>query len=148
MHEIIKKEYIHLHCQARSKEAVLLTASHWAMQAGILADEAQFLKGLWERENEFSTAVGSGIAIPHCRSDAILQPSVFYIKLDQPVPWSSEEQIDLILLLAVPQSHQENTHIRLLSQIARKLIDDHFIQSLRDAGREEEIYALLNDIQL
>ena len=91
MSEIIKQEYIHLHCPAATKAEVLQTASRWAADAEIIADAALFLKGLWDREAEFSTGVGDGIAIPHCRLESIRQPSVFFAHLEQPIRWSSEE---------------------------------------------------------
>ena len=107
-----------------------------------------FLKGLWDREAEFSTGVGDGIAIPHCRLESIRQPSVFFAHLEQPIRWSSEEEVDLILVLAVPQSNAENTHIRLLSQLARKLVDEVFVSQLRELDQPAAVYALFNDIQL
>ena len=54
MSEIIKQEYIHLHCRPLPRQ-VLQTASRWAAEAEIIADAALFLKGLWDREAEFST---------------------------------------------------------------------------------------------
>lgn len=148
MSEIIKQEYIHLHCPAATKAEVLQAASRWAAEAEIVTDADLFLKGLWDREAEFSTGVGDGIAIPHCRLKAIRQPSVFFAHLEKPVCWSSEESVDLILVLAVPQSNAENTHIRLLSQLARKLVDDVFVSQLRELDQPAAIYALFNDIQL
>lgn len=148
MSEIIKQEYIHLHCPAATKAEVLQTASRWAAEAEIIADAALFLKGLWDREAEFSTGVGDGIAIPHCRLESIRQPSVFFAHLEQPIRWSSEEEVDLILVLAVPQSNAENTHIRLLSQLARKLVDEVFVSQLRELDQPLAVYALFNDIQL
>ena len=56
--------------------------------------------------------------------------------------------IYLILVLAVPQSNAENTHIRLLSQLARKLVDEVFVSQLRELDQPAAVYALFNDIQL
>lgn len=52
------------------------------------------------------------------------------------------------MVLAVPQSNAENTHIRLLSQLARKLVDEVFVSQLRELDQPAAIYALFNDIQL
>lgn len=148
MSEIIKQEYIHLHCPAATKAEVLATASRWAAGSGDHRGCSFVSQRLMDREAEFSTGVGDGIAIPHCRLESIRQPSVFFAHLEQPIRWSSEEEVDLILVLAVPQSNAENTHIRLLSQLARKLVDEVFVSQLRELDQPAAVYALFNDIQL
>lgn len=148
MNEIIKSDYIHLHCSLATKESLFQAASQWAAEAQIIENAEIFLHGLWDREAEFSTGVGDGIAIPHCRLEAIRRPSVFFVHLEQPICWSPDEQVDLVLVLAVPLSNAENTHIKLLSQLARKLIDETFVGQLRSLDKVSDICTLFNDIQL
>ena len=74
MNEIIKSDYIHLHCSLTTKESLFQAASQWAAEAQIIENAEIFLHGLWDREAEFSTGVGDGIAIPHCRLEAIRRP--------------------------------------------------------------------------
>ena len=148
MNEIIKPDYIHLHCPLTTKESLFQAASQWAAEAQIIENAEIFLNGLWDREAEFSTGVGDGIAIPHCRLETIRRPSVFFVHLDQLICWSPDEQVDLILVLAVPLSNAENTHIKLLSQLARKLIDETFVNQLRSFDNVSDICTLFNDIQL
>jgi len=89
-------------------------------------------ESLWAREAEYSTGLGHGFAIPHCKSDAISSNSICILRLNQPINWDSihGEPVQMVVLLALRKSDPANSHMQVFSSLARKLDDDDFRQHL------------------
>lgn len=89
-------------------------------------------EALWAREAEYSTGLGHGFAIPHCKTDAISANSICILRLRKPIDWDSihGEPVQMVVLLALRKSDAANTHMQVFSSLARKLDDDDFRQHL------------------
>jgi len=87
---------------------------------------------LWAREAEYSTGLGHGFAIPHCKTDAISANSICILRLKKPIDWDSihGEPVRMVVLLAIRNSDVANTHMQVFSSLARKLDDDDFRKHL------------------
>ncbi|AAM37819.1 PTS transporter subunit EIIA [Xanthomonas citri pv. citri] len=110
-------------------------------QAG--ADE--LYANLCEREALGSTAIGHGIAIPHGRCPNLTEPRGALLRLDTPVPFGSDEPVDLVFAMAVP-AHYTHQHLMLLSELAERFSDADFRRNLRTAPNADALMALLADV--
>ena len=95
------------------------------------------------REQKTATGVPGGIAIPHCRSTAVTEPTLVMARLSQPVDFGAKDgPADLIFFIAAPEGADQE-HLKLLSKLARSLIKKDFTASLRAAGSEAEVVELV-----
>jgi PTS system fructose-specific IIC component len=95
------------------------------------------------RESKTATGVPGGIAIPHCRSTAVIEPTLAMARLSKPVDFGAKDgPADLIFFIAAPEGADQE-HLKLLSKLARSLIKKDFTASLRAAGSEAEIVELV-----
>src|SRR5918993_5284778 len=106
-----------------------------ALHADVLAREAQAATGL-----------PGGIAIPHCRSEAVTQASLAFARLDPKVDFGAPDgPADLVFLIAAP-AHGDADHLTLLTALARALVRPEFVASLRAAASPAEVVALVQDV--
>ncbi|UKA54825.1 fructose-specific PTS transporter subunit EIIC [Arthrobacter sp. FW305-BF8] len=97
------------------------------------------------REQKTATGVPGGIAIPHCRSAAVTEPTLAMARLSQPVDFGAKDgPADLIFFIAAPAGADQE-HLKLLSKLARSLIKKDFTGSLRAATSREEIVELVDN---
>ncbi|MBG0739915.1 PTS sugar transporter subunit IIA [Paeniglutamicibacter antarcticus] len=95
------------------------------------------------REQKTSTGIPGGIAIPHCRSAAVIEPTLAMARLAPAVPFGAKDgPADLIFFIAAPEGADQE-HLRLLSKLARSLIKKDFTAALRAASSADEIVALV-----
>lgn len=116
-----------------------------ALESGVIENKEDFVNGLFEREKEMSTGFERGIAIPHTLNETVKEASVFVVKNNQDITWDEEgKKINFIICLAIPKDGG-TTHIRLLSSIARKLVDEEFTDKLLSCNEANDIYECLHD---
>ena len=95
------------------------------------------------RESKTATGVPGGIAIPHCRSTAVTEPTLAMARLSQPVDFGAKDgPADIIFFIAAPEGADQD-HLKLLSKLARSLIKKDFTASLRAATSQAEIVELV-----
>lgn len=98
---------------------------------------------VWQREEIVTTAVGFGVAIPHTKSQWVRHSSISIARLAGPVDWQSEMgEVELVIMLTLGADEGIN-HVKVFSQLARKLVNKPFRQSLFAAQDAESILALL-----
>lgn len=96
------------------------------------------------RESKTATGVPGGIAIPHCRSTAVTEPTLAMARLSQPVDFGAKDgPADIIFFIAAPEGADQD-HLKLLSKLARSLIKKDFTASLRAATSQAEIVELVD----
>jgi phosphoenolpyruvate-protein phosphotransferase len=102
---------------------------------------------VWTRESAYSTGLGHGFAIPHCRRDAVSANSVAILKLRDPIDWGSLDQkpVSTVILLAVRESDVNNTHMQVLAKLARKLMNEQFRQELNELDEPQQILRYLSE---
>ena len=131
--------------KVETKEEVLKLVSEIAFKDEIVKSKEEYFNGLLAREEECTTGFGKGFAIPHCKSSTVNKASVIVLKLDNEVEWESmdDKPVNFVLALAVPDTEAGTTHLKILSKIARFLMDDEFTMKLESSKSEEEIYKYL-----
>jgi PTS system fructose-specific IIA component len=103
-----------------------------------------FLNDVYNRENEGVTGIGNLLAIPHGKSKSVQKPGVAIATLNNKVEWESldNDGAQIVFLIAIGIENSKD-HLKLLSQIARKLGNDEINTKLLDAKRKEEIIQIL-----
>ena len=125
---------------ASSREQVLEIFSNKAKELGFT--ESDLVPIFLEREKEFSTAFGNGVAIPHAKSSKVLQTGVFVYKSVNTINWDGEE-VNLAIAIITPED-SSNVHLQILSQLSRKLMHSDFRESLLNAETEMEVLKIIN----
>lgn len=130
------------------KEAVLRKFADLADNTDNIFSKDDFYNGLVEREEEFSTGIGARVAVPHCKSNTVKRASVFIQKFDGGIEWGAldGEPVELAICLAVPENEAGTTHLKLLSRIARSLINKEFTAKLLKITDKEELLGEINNI--
>ncbi len=101
---------------------------------------------LQAREELGSTALGSGVAMPHARLESLTGPVAAFVRLREPLSFdsNSEERCDLFFAIATPQIFVE-AHLKLMSEVAALFDDLRTLKSLRGTHNSEQLFARLND---
>ncbi len=138
--EMVDERLVSFGFEARNKDEIFEGLGKMMYQAGKVTDLDQYVKGLYEREAEFPTGVGNGIAIPHCKSDCVKEAAFTLVKLKHPVEWESLDDlpVDYVIMLAAPNT-SDNVHLEMLSKLAASLMDDDFRNGLKDATDIDQI---------
>ncbi len=102
---------------------------------------------VWKREDEYSTGLGHGIAIPHCKTDAISANSIGIARLQRPVDWDAVdgEPVNCVILLAMRASDRNGAHLQVFSKLARNLMREDFRNRLLAAREVPAILACMTD---
>lgn len=140
--KIINLECIHLNLTVKSKEELLNLLSKDAVKVGAGDSSEDILEDLWNREKELPTAVGKGIAIPHCRSKSIKSSKLLFYRLNKGITWDVNEEINLAFAILTPDG-ENNQHLVLLSKISRHLLRKNFLEMLKNGSEEEIVNKIL-----
>jgi multiphosphoryl transfer protein len=102
-------------------------------------------EALWARETEYSTGLGHGFAIPHCKTDAVNANSICILRLKEPINWDSihGEPVRMVVLLALRDSEVGNVHMQVFSSLARRLDDEDFRERLLGAETANQVTSYL-----
>lgn len=133
-----------------TREEAITYIAQQAQQSGYVDDKDAFIEAVLARETEVSTVIGFGIAIPHGKTSAVTHPFIAFMRLAEPIQWSSddEEQVRLIFLIGVPDFNAEALHLKFISQVSRKLLDEGFRTQLAELETTEEVFKLLGAIEV
>ena len=109
---------------------------------GRLTDRDSYVQAVIAREKDTGgTAMGMGIAIPHAKSSGVQTAGVAFGRPAAPLAYG-EEEADLIFMIAAPEG-EHNLHVKVLQQLARRLMHESFREGLRGASTPEEVVDLM-----
>ena len=143
--DLLRKESIQLNGTATGKNDLLDQMVALMAKGGNIADLETYKKGVYEREAEGTTGIGEGIAIPHCKSDAVSEPGLAAMVLPQGVDFDSldGQPVNLVFLIAAPNT-KDNVHLDVLSKLSVLLMDENFTTALRQAKTVEEFLQVID----
>lgn len=128
------------------KEAVIRSLAARAADTDRVADGEALAAAVLEREALTPTGMGAGIAIPHCKSAAVLEPSLAFARLSPAVDFGAPDgPADLVFMIMAPDGAAE-THLAVLSRLAGSLIDEQFTDALRAASSPADVVALVEGV--
>lgn len=137
--ELLNPSSICLNGNASNKTDAIEKMVALMAKSGKIADVEVYKKGVFAREEESTTAVGEGVAIPHCKSDSVKEPGLAAMTLQNGVDYDSPdgEPVKVIFLIAAPNT-KDNVHVDVLSKLSVLLLDENFTASLLKAKTVEE----------
>lgn len=149
-HSILHEELIFMDEELATKKGVIQAITDQAHQLGYVTDATLFMDAVLAREEEVPTAIGYGIAIPHGKTDAVAKPFIAFLRTGAPFEWTQghEEAVQLIFLIGVPQAGTEKLHLRFISQVSKKLLDEDFRHQLLSIGNKTTLFERLRSIDI
>lgn len=141
----IYKENIVLNLEASTKKEVIKKLSELLLNNGFIDNLEEFIADVNEREEHMTTGIGNELAIPHGKSNAVVESTVVFAKLSKKVEWHSldGDPVNVVFLLAIATKDKGDNHLKILASISGKLMDDNFVEAIKKATTKEEIEKLL-----
>jgi len=142
---LTNKNLINLNLDVKDRKEAILKLASMMEQDGKLISKEAFVMDVIRREKESSTGFGKGFAFPHGKSYAVKEPCFAIGRSEKGIKWESfdKKPVHFVILLAVPSEERGTSHLEMLSQISRKLIDDEYKLRLLEAKSEEDIISIL-----
>ena len=143
--DLLAAESIELNGKVTGKKETLDAMVDLMAKSGKINDVEVYREGVYAREEESTTGIGEGIAIPHCKSDSVDRPGLAAMVVPAGVDFDSldGEKVDLIFLIAAPNT-KENVHLDVLSKLSVLLMDEDFAKNLRNAKSVEEFLNVID----
>lgn len=143
--DLLDKRSISLTAAPKSKEEALNEAIALMAESGKINDTEGYRKQVFAREEESTTGVGEGIAIPHGKCAAVNRPGLAAMVIKDGVDFESldGEPVTLLFLIAAPDT-KDNVHLDVLSKLSMMLMDEEFTKNLRNASTAEEFLEIID----
>lgn len=143
--DLLDKRSISLNGAPKSKNEALDEMVALMARSGKLADEEAYRRQVYAREEESTTGIGEGIAIPHGKCDAVKEPGLAAMVVKNGVEFDSldGEPVTLLFLIAAPNT-EDNVHLDVLSKLSMMLMDEEFTAALRKASSVEEFLEVID----
>lgn len=144
--ELLDLRSISLDAVPASKQEALDMAVALMAKSGKIRDEEAYRREVYLREEESTTGVRGGIAIPHGKCDAVIRPGLAAMVIPNGVDFDSldGEPVHLIFLIAAPNT-KDNVHLDVLSKLSVLLMDEQFSEKLRRAKTAEEFLRIVDE---
>ena len=146
--DLLAAESINLNGTPAGKTEALNQCIDLMAKSGKIADVEKYRKGVFAREEEGTTGIGMGIAIPHCKSDAVTKAGIAAMVVKDGVDFESLDgtPAKIIFLIAAPNT-EDNVHLQVLSKLSVMLMDEQFTNSLINAGSVDEFLNIIDSAE-
>lgn len=146
--DLLAAESINLNGTPAGKTEALNQCIDLMAKSGKIADVEKYRKGVFAREEEGTTGIGMGIAIPHCKSDAVTKAGLAAMVVKDGVDFESLDGTlaKIIFLIAAPNT-EDNVHLQVLSKLSVMLMDEQFTNSLINAGSVDEFLNIIDSAE-
>lgn len=138
---IINQSIAYFDAPGNSKKRALENIANYISQQINSIDNEELFEQLTARERLGSTAVGKGMAIPHCRNSHIEKSVMCVVKLKQAIDFDAndDQPVDVLFVLLVPE-HCDEDHLKILSELAKLMDEAEFRNQLRKSDSKEALY--------
>ena len=146
--DLLAAESINLNGTPAEKTEALNQCIDLMAKSGKISDVEKYRKGVFAREEEGTTVIGMGIAIPHCKSDAVTKAGLAAMVVKDGVDFESLDGTParIIFLIAAPNT-EDNVHLQVLSKLSVMLMDEQFTNSLINAGSVDEFLNIIDSAE-
>lgn len=143
--DLLDKNSISLNAAPADKKETLDLAVELMAKSGKLSNVEKYREQVYAREEESTTGIGEGIAIPHGKCDAVKAPGLAAMVIKNGVEYESldGEPVTLLFLIAAPNT-KDNVHLDVLSKLSVMLMDENFTTSLRNAKSVDEFLQIID----
>lgn len=146
--DLLKKESIQLNASPKSKSEAIDMLVDLQVRGGCIADKDEYKRGILAREENGSTAVGEGIAIPHAKNKGVKAPSLAAMTVPDGVDYEAldDEPSNLLFMIAAPEGGGD-VHLDVLAKLMTILMDEDFRANLLAAKDKEEFLKIIDDME-
>lgn len=143
--DLLKACSVELNGTPQTKEETIKQMVALMEKGGNVTDVEKYKAGVFAREEEGTTGIGEGIAIPHAKTDAVNAPGLAAMVIPAGVDYDAldGQPVDLVFLIAAPNT-EDNVHLEVLSRLSMLLMDESFKQNLLKAKTVEEFLAVVD----
>ena len=143
--DLLKACSVELNGTPQTKEETIKQMVALMEKGGNVTDVEKYKAGVFAREEEGTTGIGEGIAIPHAKTDAVNAPGLAAMVVPAGVDYDAldGQPVDLVFLIAAPNT-EDNVHLEVLSRLSMLLMDESFKQNLLKAKTVEEFLAVVD----
>ena len=144
--ELLDKRSINLKAAPGSKKETIEQAVELMAKSGKISDIDAYREKVFLREEESTTGIGEGIAIPHGKGDCVKSAGLAAMVIPNGVDYDAldGEPVHLLFLIAAPET-KDNVHLTVLSKLSRLLMDEGFVAALRAAKNEDEFLKIIDE---
>lgn len=144
--ELISSELVDFHIKSETKQEAIEALVDILFKAGKIFDKNEFYKSVMAREEQFSTGIGLGIAIPHGKGKMVKEAAIAFGRTDKGIDFSSIDNLPVryVFMIAVPEG-ESAVHLKAISEISRKLMRKEIRESLLKCENYNEFIKILGD---
>ncbi len=144
--DMFSKERVNFDLKSGTKDAVISELIEILYKDGKVTDKEEVKKAVLHREEEFSTGIGMGIAIPHGKCSAVTEAAITFGLSKNGIDYESmdDKPAHLFFLIAVPENSSD-IHLKALSEISRKLMHTEVRDKIYEAKNFEEFIKVFED---
>ncbi|AYW45102.1 fructose-specific PTS transporter subunit EIIC [Tetragenococcus koreensis] len=148
INDLLIKEAMIMDLQASDKKGAIDEMVQKLYNVGRISEIDKFKDGILAREEETSTGLGDGIAMPHAKNDAVKEATVLFAKSEQGVDYESldGQPTYLFFMIAAPEG-ADNTHLQALAALSRQLVNQDFVAQLKEAQTPEDVQAAFEQVE-
>lgn len=146
--DLLSLDTIELEAVAKDKTDIIKQAVKLIGKSGAITNLEIYEKGIFKREEQSSTGVGEGIAIPHCKSEVVTKPQLAAMVIKDGVDFASldGEKVNLLFIIAAPVS-KDNVHLDVLARLSAMLMQEEFKKNLLAAKSKEEFLKVIDSAE-
>ena len=143
--DLLDRRSVSLTAAPKGKSEALDMAVDLMVKSEKISDREAYRKQVYLREEESTTGIGEGIAIPHGKCDAVKKPGLAAMVIKNGVEFEAldDEPVTLLFLIAAPNA-EDNIHLDVLSKLSVMLMDEEFTESLRNASSVDEFMDIID----
>ena len=143
--DLLDRRSVSLTAAPKTKSETLDMAVDLMVKSEKISDREAYRKQVYLREEESTTGIGEGIAIPHGKCDAVKKPGLAAMVIKNGVEFEAldDEPVTLLFLIAAPNT-EDNIHLDVLSKLSVMLMDEEFTESLRNASSVDEFIDIID----
>jgi PTS system nitrogen regulatory IIA component len=141
---LLKEELMIMDMDISNKAEAIYKLVSLLYDKKIINSREAFIEVVNKREEEFSTGIGFGIAFPHGKSNIVKMPAIVFGKNKKPIEYGSidKQPVTIFFLIAVPENANEQ-HLRIISSLARKLMNEEIREGLDQVKTSKEVLDIL-----
>jgi len=141
--DIMSPQLINLNLEVDNKQDAIQSLIDLLVKENKIKDYETYFNAVMKREEEYTTGIGYGVAIPHGQSETVITSSLCFGRIKNGIEYNSLDgkPVYLVFLIAVPKTSKDE-HLKILSQLSRKLMHQETRDALMNAENEKDIYKI------
>lgn len=141
--DVLHENLMILNLQAESKLEAIEEMVGKLYEEGVIDDAESYKEGIINRENQTSTGLGDSVAMPHAKHESVKEAAVLFAKSEDGVDYEALDgkPVNLFFMIAAPEGGND-VHLEVLAGLSRSLVDNQFIQQLKEVNTSTEVLEL------